>query len=94
MNYIFEIIDKSKRKIHLSKERWKHIKINHPNIVNMEEIKLALTNPTKIISSDRDMNVKWYYLYNKSKKLYLMVSVKYLNKKGYIITAFYRSTIQ
>jgi len=36
MDYVFEIIDKSGRKIHLSKERWnKHIRLEHPNIANI-----------------------------------------------------------
>ena len=35
---IFEIIDKKGRKVKLAKERWTHIRIEHSNIENPEEI--------------------------------------------------------
>ena len=45
MNYIFDIIDKGGRKIHLAKERWKYIQ-KHPFMhERLEDIKLTLTNP-------------------------------------------------
>ena len=68
MGFVFEIIDKTKRKIHLSKERWKHIRKEHPEIIDSEELKQVLINPNKILSSDRDPEVRWYYLYKKQKK--------------------------
>lgn len=94
MDYILEIFDKSQRKIHLSEERWKHIRKEHPKIVDVEQIKKVLIHPDKIIQSDRDPNVCWYYLFNKIKKRYLKVSVKYLNGTGYVITAHYTTKIQ
>ena len=94
MDKIFEIVDKTGRKIYLSKERWKHIATEHPEITNMEEIKQVLAAPTKILPSDRDPNVRWYFLYKKERKRYLKVSVKYLNNGGYIITAHYTTKIQ
>ena len=94
MDYIFEVIDKSGRKIHLSKERWSHIRIEHPEILEPEEIEKVLLNPIKIMESDRDETVGWYYLYNKNKRYYLKVSVKYLNGEGYVITAHYTTKIQ
>ena len=94
-DYIFEIIDKSERKIHLSKERWgKHIRQIHPEIREPEEIKEVLKNPEVITQSDRDENVRWYYKYNKQRKRYFKVSVKYLNGKGYVITAHYTRKIE
>lgn len=94
MNYVFEVTDKNRRKIHLSKERWKHIRIEHSEIIKPEEIEKVIISPDKIISSDRDPNVNWYFLYNKQRKRYLKVSVKYLNGEGYIITSHYTTKIQ
>ncbi len=94
MEIIFEITDKSGRKIHLSKERWSHIRMEHPEITEPEEIKQILITPIKILESDRDPNVRWYYIYKKERKRYLKVSVKYLNGEGYVITAHYTTKIQ
>ena len=94
MSYIFEIVDKSKRKIYLSEERWKHIKLEHPEIIEPFEIERVITKPDKILTSDRDETVGWYFLYNKRRKEYLKVSVKYLNGTGFVITAHHTSKIQ
>ena len=92
-NKIFEVQDKTGRKIRLPKDRWNHIRIEHPEIIEPEEIEQALINPIKILTSDRDPNVGWYYLYKKQRKRYLKVSVKYLNGEGYVITAHYTTKI-
>jgi hypothetical protein len=94
MSNIFEIQDKTGREIHLSEERWKHIRVEHPEILNHEELKQILTKPDKITESDRDIKVGWYYLYNKQRKRFLKISVKYLNGEGYIITAHYTTKIE
>ena len=95
MTNIFEIVDKSKRKIRLTKERWKHITEEHPRINNLEEIKETIVNPLKITSSKYEPNnVCYYYHYNKKIKRYLMVVVKYLNGDGFIITSYYMRNIQ
>jgi len=91
---IFAVVDKTGREIHLSKERWLHIRLEHPKITDYEEIENALKFPTKMVQSDRDVNVQWYYMYKKQKRNYLMVSVKYLNGHGYVITAFHTNKIQ
>lgn len=92
--YVFEITDKSGRLIHLSKERWnQHIRPLHPDIEDPEELTKVLKNPDKILESDRDISVRWYFLYNKKKKKYLKVSIKYLNGDGYVITAHYTCKI-
>ena len=90
MNYIFEIEDKTGRKIYLTKERWTHI-LEHSDITihNLEEIKLALTNPSAIIPQAFDEDKSNYYLYDKKRKSYLLVAVKYLNGRGFITTAFF-----
>lgn len=92
--YIFEIQDKTGRKIRLTKRQWTHIRTEHPHIVNPQEVEKVIIAPDKILSSDRDQNVRWYFWYNKERKRYLKVSVKYLNGEGYVITAHYTAKIQ
>lgn len=91
---IFEITDKTGRKIRLTQKRWKHIREEHPEIVDQEYIIKALQMPNKILASDKDDSVGWYFLYNKQRKEYLKVSVKYLNGSGFIITAHHTSKLQ
>lgn len=94
MDYIFEVTDKSNRKIHLSKERWnEHIRPIHPNIQDPDELIYTLENPDKVLESDRDESVRWYFSFNKQKRKYLKVSVKYLNGEGYVITSHYTRKI-
>lgn len=94
MDVIFNTTDKTGRSIHLSKERWKHIRTEHGKIVEPEEIEKVIINPLKITKSDRDPSVAWYYIYKKQRKRYLKVAVKYLNGEGYIITTHYTTKIQ
>jgi hypothetical protein len=64
---------------------------------NIELLKETLQKPQKIRISKYDQNVRWYYKYDKARKSsarYLLVSVKYLNGDGFIITAFYTRKIQ
>ncbi|MEK6819670.1 MAG: PBECR2 nuclease fold domain-containing protein [Nanoarchaeota archaeon] len=90
MEIVFEIKDKSGRKIHLSKERWKHIVLKHPDIGGrLEEIKQVLEKPDLIISHKFDDAMRNYYKYYKSEKCYLLISVKYLNGKGFVATSFF-----
>lgn len=48
MDYVFEIKDKSGRKIHLSKERWRHIREYHTDVENSEEILETIRKPDKM----------------------------------------------
>ena len=98
MEFVFEIIDKTGRKIHLSKERWKHITSQtspHAYMANfLDEIKQTLINPDKIVSSiNNDTKVNYYRHYKKRKK-YLRVIVNYLNGEGVIITAYFVGNIR
>ena len=89
MEVIFEVIDKTGRKIHLSKERWSHITIKHTNMSDkLRDLKKALANPTLIVPHKFDNTMRNYYLYYKLEKDYLLVSVKYLNGEGYVATSF------
>ncbi|OIO41954.1 hypothetical protein CO155_01480 [Candidatus Pacearchaeota archaeon CG_4_9_14_3_um_filter_35_19] len=66
MTFVFEITDKTGRKIYLTKGRWTHITSPaslHPYMTN-------------------------YYKHIKEEKAYLLVGVKYLNGKGFVITSF------
>lgn len=94
MGNIFEIEDKSGRKIRLTEERWNHITKEHPNVVDVEEIKKALLNPTKTKHSKYDPNVVWHYRFVKGKKRYLFAAVKYLNGDGFVITSYYMRAIK
>ncbi len=92
MSYLFSLIDKTGRVISLTTERWSHItapQSQHAYMAGyLEEIKIALEKPSLIIQNKFD-DTKWnYYLYLKDQRNYLLVSVKYLNGEGYIMTSF------
>ena len=92
---IFVIKDANGKHIRLSKERWAHITQEHQDIKGVEDIKEVLLQPTVIRPSDSDPDhVKWFYKFDKEEKLYLLVSVKYLNGEGFIITAYYTTRIK
>jgi len=93
-NILLEIIDKTGRKINLRKDRWAHI-LNHPGMANQQErIKETLEKPYKIIKLKDDESTTFYFRYYKDFKQYLLVMVKYLNGKGFIITSFYTDKIK
>ena len=97
MTWIFEVEDKSGRKIHLSDERWKHLNQDHPEVAPyLEDIKETLKNPLKITTYEFDENVKYYHKYFKEREeaKYLLVIVKYLNEHGFIITAYFVRNIK
>ena len=80
--------------IYLSDERWRHI-LKHPGMANhLEKIEDALLHPDAITKTAVDEKVRFYYKYDKEKRAYLFVSVKYLNGEGFIITSLYTDTIQ
>ena len=60
----------------------------------LEEIEITLTKPDKITSTIHDKNKTNYYKYYKEKKQYLRVIVRYLNGKGFVITAYFVSNIK
>ncbi|MBS3138763.1 hypothetical protein J4207_03595 [Candidatus Woesearchaeota archaeon] len=78
--WIINIIDKSKRQIHLSHEHWKHIH-KHPESGEyfLERVKETLRKPDKIIQFEFDVQVHFYFRYYKDRREYLFISVKYLN---------------
>ena len=89
MEWLFEVIDKSGRYVHLSRERWVHIVTKHTNMLGkLEDIKGALVNPLYVVAHKYDERMRGYYLYYKLNRDYLLVSVKYLNGTGFVATAF------
>ena len=98
MPWIFEVKDKSGRKINLSKERWNHINQEHPEVADyFEEIKEMIINPNKITTYSYDRDIRYYYKYFKDRKSpakYLLLIVKYLNEHGFIITAYFVRNIK
>lgn len=98
MNYVFEIIDKTGRKIRLTKKQWSHIARKHPQMSNYpEEIADTLKHPLKITDYSLDESVRYYYKYLKNMDVprkYLIVVVKYLNGSGFVISAFFEKHIK
>lgn len=94
---IFEVIDKTGRKIILKKKGWKHIK-KHPNMDEnrLDEIKNIIKNPPIIRYSEDDEEVVYFYKEYKEmspEERYLFISVKYLNGEGFVITSFFTNRI-
>lgn len=97
MKTIFEITDNTNRKIHLSNERWKHIRKKHPEVGEIEKIKETIQNPDKTTSYGLDETIHYYYKFYKHKKpfqRYLLVIVKYLNNHGYVISSYFETYIK
>ena len=97
MNYIFEVKEKSGRKIRLTEKQWTHINKKHPTVANhLDEIKETIENPDVITKSNED-NVRLYYKYYKYLKSpynYILAIVKYLNGEGYIISIYFEKDIK
>ena len=96
-NIIFEIIDKTGKKVRLTKEQWSHIRKKHPEVENYELIEETLKKSDKITDYDLDETVLYYYKYYKhrpSHEKYLQVIVKYLNSEGYVLTAQFKPYIR
>ena len=94
-NHILEVVDKSRRKIHLSKKQWAHIRKKHPEIENLEMLKEGIESFDKVTSQSFDPTVRYFRKYFKHRKAlnkFLCIAVKYLNGEGYIITAYFDKT--
>ena len=93
---IFEVLDKKGRKIRLTAKQWKHIQ-KHPHMhESIERIKETINNPMTIRYDEFNDKINYFYMQYKNIELrerYLLVSVKYLNGDGFIITSFYTNKI-
>jgi len=89
---VFEVVDKTGRKIRLTKRQYLHISIRHPAVLRyIEEIKETVCSPQTIKTSKFDPQVRYYYKNYKhlnKPNNFLKVLVKYLNNHGFIITAY------
>ncbi len=95
-NIIFELVDKTGRKIILTKERWSHIRQKHGLVEDPEEIQQTILNSDKSIFIE-EKNKVYFYKYFKHKKhvsKFLKVIVKYLNDRGYVSSAHFTRKIQ
>ncbi|MEK6952199.1 MAG: hypothetical protein AABX29_04225 [Nanoarchaeota archaeon] len=96
MDNIFEVVDKGGRKVYLSKERWRHIRLFHLDVESQEEIMETLRNPDNIIIDGRE-NVENFYKFFKhksQKSKFLKVIVKFLNGEGFILSAHFARNIK
>jgi len=96
MLLIFEITDKTGRKILLTKKQWNHIRQHHTEVENSEEISETILKPDKIILDEREgvENFYKFFKHKKQKSKFLKIVVKFLNNKGFIITSHYTRTIK
>ncbi len=78
MRIIFEVIDKTRRKIRLTDKQWKHIQ-KHPHMHDsLERVKETLNNPTTIRHDDFKENINYFYREYKemeTSERYLLISV-------------------
>ena len=96
MDVIFELTDKTGRRIRLTKKQRAHIRQDHPEVEDEEIIKSVLKNPDKI-TQPYDGLKHYYYKYFKHRKSpdkYIIIIVNYLNGEGFVITAYYVSCIK
>jgi len=97
MDTIFEIIDKTGKKIRLTKQQWEHITTTHGEMANyLEKIKETIKNPIKMTEHGVG-NLKKYYNHLKHRNhpdKYLRIIVKYLNGDGFVITAHFMRDIK
>lgn len=98
-NHIFEVLDKTGRKIRLTEKQWSHITRKHSQVSSeKEKIIETVKNPDKIIDPKQpDPNKRFYYKYYKNRPSphkFVRVIVKYLNGKGFVITAQFVSNIR
>jgi hypothetical protein len=92
MLIIFELEDKTKRKIYLTKERWKHITDKHPYMTNfLEEVKETIADSQNIVPHDEGELYDYckYYKQRKGKLKFLKAVVKYLNGTGFVLSAYF-----
>ena len=96
MLLIFEVTDKTGRKILLTKKQWNHIRQHHAEVENSEEISETILKPDKIILDEREgvENFYKFFKHKKQKSKFLKIVVKFLNNKGFIITSHYTRTIK
>lgn len=93
MTKIIEVKDKTKKNTILTHEQWSH-NAEHPEIGDkLEQIRKTLERPDEIITSPEDTSLNYYFKHYKEFRKFLLVAAKYLNRTGFIKTAFYTTKI-
>lgn len=83
--------------MHLSRERWTHIRKKYPEIEDSEMLRETIVKHDKItqVHADQTIHYFWRYCKNRlSEDKFLLVVVKYLNGEGYILSAYYEDKIK
>ena len=96
MPNIFEFVDRRGRKVSLTKDGWKHIRVEHPNVESLQEIEDTLKNPDKVIN-DQGEGSEYFFKHFKHKKLkskFLKIIVKYINMRGNILSVHFVRNIK
>ncbi len=95
-NCIFEVTDKTGRKIRMTGKQWSHTLRRHSYITrHIEEIKETLKKPDKLIIHQYNKGYYYrHYKYLKKPNKFVLVVVKYLNGDGFIITAYFEERIR
>lgn len=98
MNIIFEVIDKTGKKLRMTDYNWHHIVKRHPEIASEKgKIIETLEKSDKITDSLEDEETKYYHRYYKSLPppyKFMRVIAKYLNGEGFIISSHFVKAIQ
>ena len=98
MKIIFEVIDKTGRKLRMTDYNWHHIIKRHPEIASQKEKVIeTLEKPDKIINSLKDEETNYYYKHYKnlsSPYKFMRTLAKYLNGEGFIISSHFVRAIQ
>ena len=98
MDFIFEVRDKTGRKIRLTPKQHTHMLKDHPYMHKyIEEMKETLQKPDKMTSYSFDKYVRYYYKgYKHIEKpnKFILVIVKYLNGDGYVISSYLEKNIK
>jgi len=68
MAHIFETIDKLGKKVHLSDERWSHLREKHTEVQEWEWIKETLEKPDKIVDDENVETTYYFYRFYKHAK--------------------------
>ncbi len=96
MDNIFEMIDKTGRKIRLTDRQWGHMVKKHQYIEKyLDEIKEILRLPDKLVDYSLDKGYYYRnYKYLKHPNRFILVIVRYLNGEGFVITAYLEQRIK
>ena len=95
---IFDVVSKFDKKIRLTEEKYNHVCTRHPEVFEeKEKMKKTLVSPQIVRRSTYDDKVWLFYrLFEETPvtEKYLMVAVKILNDKGFVVTSYFTDRIK